>query len=63
MVNVELADMDWVKSAVFAVIFFIDCVWVQEFVIGFNVDSLALVSCTKTVSFGISKLDFSRATD
>jgi len=30
---------------------------------GFNVDSLALVSCLKTGSFCISKFDFSWATD
>jgi len=51
MVNVELADMHWLKSAVLAVIFFMDCVWVQEFVVGFKVDSLALVSSSKVEFF------------
>jgi len=50
VVNVELTDMDWLELTVFTVIFLMDCVWILEFVIGFEIDSLALVSCAKGCS-------------
>lgn len=63
MVNVELADVDWVKPAVLAVVFLMYCVRVLEFADGFEVYRLALVSSSKGGSFRVSKFDSSRATD
>jgi len=50
VVNVELTDMYWLELAVFTVVFLMDCVWVLEFVIGFEIDRLALISCAKGCS-------------
>ena len=63
MIDVELTDVDWLEATVFTVIFLVDCIRVKEFVIGFDVNSLALVSPSKVSSLGISKFDFSRTTD
>ena len=63
MVNVELTDVDWLEVAVFTVVLLVDCVWVLVLVVGFLVDSLALVASTKGGCIFVSKFDFSRATD
>lgn len=63
MVNVELADVYWLESAMLTVVLLVDCVWVDEFVLGFDVDGLALVSTAKGFCFRVSKFDSSRATD
>ena len=63
MVHVELTDVDWLEVAVFTVIFFVDRVWIDEFVVGLKVDGLALVLTAKVGSFAVSKFDSSRSTD
>jgi len=63
VVNVKLADVYWFESTVLAVVFLMDCVWVDEFVLGLDVDGLALVFTAKGCCFRVSKFDFSRATD
>jgi hypothetical protein len=42
--------MYWLELTVLAVIFLMDCVWILEFVIGFEIDSLALIPCAKGCS-------------
>jgi len=63
VVNVELTDVNWLEVAVLTVIFLVDCIGIDKFIVGFDVDSLALVSSSKFGPFGISKFDFSRTTD
>lgn len=63
MVNVELTDVDWVEPALFTVVFLVDCVRVDKFVVCFLVDSFALVAPTKGGSLRVSKFDSSRSTD
>jgi len=63
VVHVQLTDMYWVEAALLAFIFLMDCVWVDEFVVGFLIDSLALVFSTEVNLFRVPHLDFSRATD
>jgi len=63
VVNVELTDVDWVEPALLTVVFLMDCVRVDEFVVGFLVDGLALVPSSKGGSFRVSKFDSSRSTD
>ena len=55
--------MYWVEAALLTVILLMDCVWVDEFVVGFLIDSLALVFSTEVNLFRVPHLDFSRATD
>jgi len=55
--------MYWVEAALLAFILLMDCVWVDEFVVGFLIDGLALVFSTKVNLFRVPHLDFSRATD
>jgi hypothetical protein len=56
--------MYWVEPTVFALLFLMDCVWVDKFIVGFKVDSPALVSSIETLSsLRVPNLDFSRATD
>jgi hypothetical protein len=47
VVHVQLADVDWLEVAVLAVIFLVNCIWVDGLVMGFLVDSFTLVSSTK----------------
>ena len=63
MVYIKLAYVYWVKAALLAVILLMDCVWVDEFVVGFLIDSFALVLTIEANPFGVPHLDFSRATD
>ena len=63
MVNVELTDVDWLEPTVLTLVFLMDCVWVYRFVVGFLVDSFALVSSTKGWRVLVSKFDFGKATD
>jgi len=63
VVNVKLTDVDWLEVTVLAVIFLMDCVWVNRFISGFDVDGLALVSTAKGYCFGVSKFDSNRTTD
>lgn len=63
MVNVELTEVDWLKSAVFTVVLLVDCVWVLVLVVGFLVYSLTLIPSSKGGRLGVSKFDFSRTTD
>jgi hypothetical protein len=63
VVNVELTDVDWLESAVLTELFSVCQVWVDKFVVGFLVDSLALVASSKRGSFAVSKFDSSRSTD
>lgn len=55
--------MYWVEPTLFALLFLMDCVWVDKFIVGFKVDSPALVSSIEASPFGVPHLDFSRATD
>jgi hypothetical protein len=63
VVHVELADMYWVEAALLASVFLVDCVWVDKFVIGFLIDSLALVLTIEANPFGVPHLNLGRATD
>jgi len=63
MVDVKLADVDWLEVTVLTVIFLMDCVRIGVLVDGLLVDSLALVSASEGGSFRVSKFDFSRSTD
>jgi len=63
VVNVELTNVDWLESAVLAVVLLVGCVWVEEFVIGLDVNGLALVSTAKGFCIFVSKFDSSWATD
>jgi hypothetical protein len=47
MVHVELACVYWVEATLFASILLVDCVWVDKFVVGFLIDSLAFVFATE----------------
>jgi hypothetical protein len=51
------------EVAALAVVFLMDCVWVDKFIVGFDIDKLALVSCVEVLAFFISKFNFGRATD
>jgi hypothetical protein len=55
--------MDWFEVAVLTVIFLVDCIGIDKFIVGFDVDSLALVSGAKGCSLSISKFDSNRTTD
>ena len=63
VVYIQLRDVYWLEVTVFAVILLVDCVWIGVLVDGFLVDSLTLVASTEGCCFGVSKFDFSRATD
>jgi hypothetical protein len=63
VVNVKLTDVYWLKVTVLAVVLLVDCIGIDKFIVGFDVDALALVSCAKTGSLRVSKFDSSRATD
>jgi hypothetical protein len=63
VVYIQLAYMYWVKAALLAAILLMDCVWVDEFVVGFLIDGLALVLTIEAGPLGVPHLDFSRATD
>jgi hypothetical protein len=43
VVNVELTDVDWLEVAVLTVIFLVDCIGIDKFIVGFLIDGLALV--------------------
>lgn len=45
MVHIQLAKVDWLEVAVLTVALLMDCVWVDKFIVGFDIDRLALVSC------------------
>jgi hypothetical protein len=55
--------MHWVEVTVLTVIFLVDCVGIDKFIVGFDVDTFALVSCAKIGSLRVSKFDSSRSTD
>lgn len=63
MVHVELAGMDWSEIAALAVVFLMDCVRGDKFVVGFLIDCLAFVFTLEANPFRVPHLDFSRATD
>jgi hypothetical protein len=63
MVYVKLACVYWVESTLLTTILLMDCVWVDEFVVGFLIDSLALVFTVEANAFGITHLNLSRTTD
>jgi len=55
--------MYWVEPALLAFILLMDCIWGDKFVVGFLIDSFALVFSTEVNLFRVPHLDFSRATD
>jgi hypothetical protein len=63
VVHVQLADVDWLEVAVLAVILLVDCVRVDRFIVGFLVDSLALVPAAQRGGVFVSQFDFGKATD
>jgi hypothetical protein len=53
----------WVEAALLAAILLMDCVWVDQLVVGFLIDGLALILTIEANPLRVPHLDFSRATD